>query len=119
MSGGISAAISLMVTARVGHLRSRPPGVSSALPTGNSTSLWNTNRSPTIPDARPVGQHVAQLAEEFAAVALQLLDLGRQRHVQLLAEIGDLRCPFPCPCVSQIERLGNAAISCAFSSSTC
>ena len=45
-SGGISFEISLSVSAR--RLISSWPGVvSSALPTGNSTSLWNTKRSPT------------------------------------------------------------------------
>ena len=30
----------------------------------------------------PVGQHVTQLAEEVAAITLQFLHLGGQRHVQ-------------------------------------
>ena len=32
-------------------------------------------------NAGSVGQHVTQLAKEFASITLQLLYLGRQRHV--------------------------------------
>src|SRR3546814_4784159 len=37
-----------------------------------------------------VRQHLAQPAEEFAAEACQLLDLGRQRRVQAATEVEDL-----------------------------
>ena len=45
-SGGISFSMSLSVLASL-SICSWPAGVRSALPTGNSTSLWNTKRSPT------------------------------------------------------------------------
>ena len=44
----------------------------------------------------------AQLAEEFAAVLLQFLDLRRQRDVQLLAQVGDLRRPCPCSAAASV-----------------
>ena len=42
-------------------------------------------------DSRPIRQHIAQLAEELAAIALEFLHLRGQRDVQLLPEIVDLR----------------------------
>ena len=70
-------------------------------------------------DPRPVGQHLAQLAEELAAIALQLLHLGRQRHVQLLAEIGDLRVLLLPLRLRRDRAPWRPTASCAFSSSTC
>ena len=78
---------------RGGELPGSAPGPTadmSALPTGNSTSLWNTKRSPTTWTSGAVLQHLAQLAEELAAVALQLLDFGGERGVESAAEVGDL-----------------------------
>ena len=45
-SGGILAAMSLMVVA-ISVICVTPAEVNSALPTGNNTSLWSTKRSPT------------------------------------------------------------------------
>ena len=50
---------------------------------------------------------VAQLAEELAAIALQLLHLRCQRHIQLLAEIGDLGVLLVSLRLRQIERAGD------------
>ena len=54
-------------------------------------------------DPRAVGQHLAQLAEEFAAIALQLLHLGRQRGIQLLARDWRSACPFPAPVPASVR----------------
>jgi len=59
-------------------------------PEGNSTSDWKTKRSPTICTSTLAGQGLAQLAEEFRAVARQFLDLAGERPIELLAEIDDL-----------------------------
>ena len=48
-------------------------------------------------DVAPVAQGLAQLAEEFRAVARQLLDLAGERLVEALAEIGDLGVAGPWP----------------------
>ena len=63
MPGGILAAMSLMVTASA-VISFCPVGVRSALPSGNNTSLWNTNRSPTI-----------RIPCRFASTALRLDDV--------------------------------------------
>src|SRR5579859_1764849 len=41
-------------------------------------------------DVRPVAEDLPQAAKEFRAIARQLLDPLRQRHVEALAEISEL-----------------------------
>ena len=106
MSGGISAAISLMVTASAVICVLAGRRQIGAADREQHLALEHEAVADDL-DARPVRQHVTQLAEELAAIALQLLDLRRQRHVQLLAEIGDLRVLVAALRLRQIERLGD------------
>ena len=40
-------------------------------------------------EVAPLAQHLAEPAEELGAVGGELLDLGGERHVEALAEVGD------------------------------
>src|SRR3984885_10460760 len=46
------------------------------------------------PDIRPGAQDLPQAAEKVRAIAIELLNLLRQRDVEPLAEVGDLRLRF-------------------------
>ena len=70
--------------------RLRPPAAAapwrrrlrSALPGANSTSDWKTKRSPTTRMSGRSPSTCAQPAEEFRAIARQLLDLAGERQVE-------------------------------------
>ena len=101
---GLGAASSTMAAASW-SMAARPSGVMVAWPEGNSTSDWNTKRSPTTRMSLRSLQKLAQAAEEVGAVALQLLHLAGEHDIEAGAEVVDARLALLVLASRRLQRL--------------
>ena len=104
MSGGICFSSCFSASASL-SICGRASGFRSAEPESNSTSDGKDEAVADDLEVRAGAEHLAQLAEEVGAVARQLLHLLGERHVQPLAEIGDLHLALLVLGLGSVERL--------------
>ena len=104
MSGGISRSRSSTAAASVSS-DCLPSGLRSALPSSNRTEEFEHEPVADHLDVGPRAEDLPQPPEEVGAVAVELLHLLRERDIEPLAEIGDLRLRFPVRGLRRRERI--------------